>query len=64
MNKTIQNSDKNLQDDWLPDMERKKGATSKELPEYGENFMQKDRVEDKGKPVPQPNTAWTKKEDL
>ena len=32
--------DKNLQDDWIPDQERKVGVTSKEVPEYEGDFME------------------------
>lgn len=36
--------DKNLQDDWIPDQERRAGATSSEIPEYGGDLKGKDTV--------------------
>lgn len=36
--------DKNLQDDWLPDQQRRAGATSKEIPEYGGDLKRKDTL--------------------
>lgn len=36
--------DKNLQDDWLPDQQRKAGATSSEMTEYGGDLKRKDTV--------------------
>ncbi len=36
--------DKNLQDDWIPDQQRKAGATSKEVPEYGGDLKRKDTL--------------------
>lgn len=34
--------DKNLQDDWMPDQQRKLGSTSKELSEYGGDLKRRD----------------------
>jgi hypothetical protein len=36
--------DKNLQDDWLPDQQRKAGATSALIPEYGGDLKRKDTI--------------------
>ena len=36
--------DKNLQDDWLPDQQRKAGATSSEMTEYGGDLKRKDTI--------------------
>lgn len=36
--------DKNLQDDWLPDQQRKGGATSREMAEYGGDLKRKDTI--------------------
>lgn len=36
--------DKNLQDDWLPDQQRKAGATSSEMAEYGGDLKRKDTI--------------------
>ena len=36
--------DKNLQDDWLPDQQRKAGATSDLIPEYGGDLKRKDTI--------------------
>lgn len=36
--------DKNLQDDWIPDQQRRAGATSEEIPEYGGDIKRKDTI--------------------
>lgn len=36
--------DKNLQDDWMPDQQRRAGATSNEMPEYGGDLKRKDTI--------------------
>ena len=36
--------DKNLQDDWMPDQQRRAGATSSEIPEYGGDLKRKDTI--------------------
>ena len=36
--------DKNLQDDWMPDQQRRVGATSSEMPEYGGDLKRKDTI--------------------
>jgi hypothetical protein len=37
--------DKNLQDDWIPDQQRKAGASSELLPEYGGDLKRKDTID-------------------
>lgn len=39
--------DKNLQDDWIPDQQRKVGATSKGIAEYGGDLKRKDTIREK-----------------
>jgi hypothetical protein len=55
--------DKNLQDDWLPDQQRKAGATSKELPEYGGDLKRKDTLisNPQNPPSQQDPDNWKKK---
>jgi hypothetical protein len=36
--------DKNLQDDWVPDQQRRAGATSSQITEFGGNLKQKDSL--------------------
>ena len=36
--------DKNLQDDWLPDQQRRAGATSSQITEYGGDLKRKDTL--------------------
>lgn len=48
-------TDKNMQDDWLPDLTRKPGATSDELPEYGGDLKEKDTIEKDAKESEQRN---------
>ena len=36
--------DKNLQDDWIPDQQRKANATSQEITEYGGDLKRKDTI--------------------
>lgn len=36
--------DKNLEDDWIPDQQRRAGATSSEIPEYGGDLKRKDTI--------------------
>jgi hypothetical protein len=36
--------DRNLQDDWIPDQQRKLGATSKEISEFGGDLKRKDTL--------------------
>lgn len=55
--------DKNLQDDWIPDQQRKANATSNEMPEYGGDLKRKDTLRNNPKnPSSQkdPNN-WKKK---
>lgn len=37
-------TDKNLQDDWLPDQTRSGEATSEELPEYGGDLKERENI--------------------
>jgi hypothetical protein len=37
-------TDKNLQDDWLPDQTRSDEATSDELPEYGGDLKERENI--------------------
>lgn len=39
--------DKNLQDDWIPDQQRRSGATSKAITEYGGDTKRKESIIDK-----------------
>lgn len=39
--------DKNLQDDWIPDQQRRAGVTSKEVAEYGGDDKRKDTIIEK-----------------
>ena len=36
--------DKNLQDDWIPDQQRKAGATSEAITEFGGDLKRKDSI--------------------
>lgn len=36
--------DKNLQDDWIPDQQRKAGATSDAITEFGGDLKRKDTI--------------------
>ncbi|MBC7711929.1 MAG: hypothetical protein H7177_01220 [Rhizobacter sp.] len=36
--------DKNLQDDWMPDQQRRAGATSSQITEYGGDLKRKDTL--------------------
>jgi hypothetical protein len=56
--KKTKRPDKTLQDDWMPDLERRPGATSCELPEYGGDIKQKDSIE-KG-PSRTPPEYWNR----
>ncbi len=40
-------SDKNLQDDWIPDQQRKVGATSEAITEYGGDLKRKESILEK-----------------
>ena len=42
-------TDKNLQDDWLPDQTRSADATSDELPEYGGDLKERENISPKEK---------------
>lgn len=57
--------DKNLQDDWMPDQQRKAGATSSEMAEYGGDLKRKDTInsilEKKNIDSQQDQTNWKKK---
>jgi hypothetical protein len=39
--------DKNLQDDWIPDQQRRAGATSEAIAEYGGDIKRKDTILEK-----------------
>lgn len=39
--------DKNLQDDWIPDQQRRVGATSEEISEFGGDIKRKDTILEK-----------------
>lgn len=39
--------DKNLQDDWIPDQQRRVGATSEEIAEFGGDIKRKDTILEK-----------------
>lgn len=41
--------DKNLQDDWIPDQQRRAGATSEAVTEYGGDLKRKDTIIEKTK---------------
>ncbi len=56
--KKTKRPDKTLQDDWIPDLERRPGATSIEMPEYGGDIKKKDSIE-KG-PAMTPPEHWGK----
>jgi hypothetical protein len=56
--KKTKRPDKTLQDDWIPDLERKPGATSNEMPEFGGDIKRKDSIE-KG-PTTTPPEYWSK----
>ena len=55
--------DKNLQDDWLPDQQRRSEATSKEIPEYGGDLKRKDtlNINPSNPPSQQDPATWKKK---
>ena len=57
--------DKNLQDDWLPDQQRRAGATSSEITEYGGDLKRKDTLnsvqEKKDKSSQKDENNWKKK---
>lgn len=55
--------DKNLQDDWIPDQQRRAGATSNEVSEFGGDLKRKDTLNTNPKNPPSqkdPNN-WKKK---
>lgn len=56
--------DKNLQDDWIPDQQRKTGATSDAITEFGGDLKRKSSiVEKKVNPASQKDpTNWKKKD--
>jgi hypothetical protein len=39
--------DKNLQDDWIPDQQRRSGATSEAITEYGGDTKRKESIKDR-----------------
>jgi hypothetical protein len=39
--------DKNLQDDWIPDQQRRVGSTSEEIAEFGGDIKRKDTILEK-----------------
>ncbi len=41
------NEDKNLQDDWIPDQQRRVGATSEAITEYGGDIKRKESIIEK-----------------
>jgi len=43
--------DKNLQDDWIPDQQRRVGATSEEIAEFGGDIKRKDTILEKKEKV-------------
>ena len=45
-NDTAKTKDKNLQDDWLPNQQRKSNATSQEITEYGGDLKRKDTIKE------------------
>ncbi|MBC7428509.1 MAG: hypothetical protein H7336_07860 [Bacteriovorax sp.] len=57
--------DKNLQDDWLPDQQRRAGATSSQIAEYGGDLKRKDTLnstqEKKNINSQKDQTNWKKK---
>lgn len=55
--------DKNLEDDWIPDQQRRAGATSSEIPEYGGDLKRKDTIKNNPKnPASQKDVNnWKKK---
>lgn len=46
-NNHIKSIDKNLQDDWIPDQQRRVGATSDEIAEYGGDTKRKATILEK-----------------
>ena len=55
--------DKNLQDDWLPDQQRRAGATSEEVTEYGGDLKRKDTIGNnpQNPPSQKDPSTWKKK---
>lgn len=47
LNKPNVKRDKNLQDDWIPDQQRRVGATSEAITEYGGDIKRKDSIVEK-----------------
>lgn len=41
-------TDKNLQDDWIPDQTRGPDSTSEELPEYGGDLKERETIKGNG----------------
>lgn len=56
--------DKNLQDDWIPDQQRKTGATSDAITEFGGDLKRKSSIVEKNvNPASQKDpTNWKKKD--
>ena len=46
-NKRNVKTDKNLQDDWIPDQQRRGGATSEAITEYGGDLKRKESIIEK-----------------
>ena len=46
-NNNKKNQDKNLQDDWIPDQQRRVGATSESITEYGGDIKRKESIVEK-----------------
>ena len=46
-NNTENKRDKNLQDDWVPDQQRRVGATSSAITEYGGDIKRKESIIEK-----------------
>lgn len=56
--------DKNLQDDWIPDQQRRAGATSDAVTEYGGDLKRKDTIVEKTKNAASQKDSlnWKKKD--